>query len=284
MNTIKRDYPFVDLLKPETEAVIPLLAALEPGLLRHLIAVTRSLKKRTWDSARLQSGFLGDTTLQEGASFDLIGEDVAPVGENSARTNSDEISKSILSDANDQFGQGVAPMDLIDEDFVSDQLGILSPLRSKISGRSFSEQLRLEMQKLEKDISFDLSFEDAQFNSFDEIVGANIDVIVTGHSHLRRAVQRKQASGYYFNTGTWARLMKIDKTILSDAVAFSEFIEAIKKGSLDALDDKKGLVRYYNPVFSAKNIANCVHVQLNRVIKEKSWKLERVAETHFVLN
>lgn len=31
MNPIKKDYPFVDLLKPETEAVIPLLLALEPG-------------------------------------------------------------------------------------------------------------------------------------------------------------------------------------------------------------------------------------------------------------
>jgi hypothetical protein len=37
MNPIKRNYPFIDLLKPESTAAVPLLLALEPGS-RKLIA------------------------------------------------------------------------------------------------------------------------------------------------------------------------------------------------------------------------------------------------------
>ena len=35
MNPIKRDYPFIDLLKPESTAAVPLLLALEPGMRTH---------------------------------------------------------------------------------------------------------------------------------------------------------------------------------------------------------------------------------------------------------
>ena len=41
MNPIKVDYPFVDLLKPETEAVIPLLIALEPGFASEITRLWR---------------------------------------------------------------------------------------------------------------------------------------------------------------------------------------------------------------------------------------------------
>ena len=46
INTIKLDYPFVDLLKPETAAVVPMLLALEPGF-RSRLATIALLYKRT---------------------------------------------------------------------------------------------------------------------------------------------------------------------------------------------------------------------------------------------
>jgi UDP-2,3-diacylglucosamine pyrophosphatase LpxH len=46
MNTIKRDYAFIDLLKPETSAAVPILLALEPGY-RSRLATIAMLYKRT---------------------------------------------------------------------------------------------------------------------------------------------------------------------------------------------------------------------------------------------
>ena len=58
MNAVKRDYPFVDLLKPETEAVLPILAALNPKLLRRLDELTGIARRKAADAARMRAGFL----------------------------------------------------------------------------------------------------------------------------------------------------------------------------------------------------------------------------------
>ncbi len=43
MNGVKRDHPFVDLLKPESEAVIPTLVAINPKLLTQLLDVMHTI-------------------------------------------------------------------------------------------------------------------------------------------------------------------------------------------------------------------------------------------------
>jgi hypothetical protein len=58
MNQIKRQYPFVDLLKPETEGVLPILAALNPGVHRKLLDLAGIAGRKAWDLARMRTGFL----------------------------------------------------------------------------------------------------------------------------------------------------------------------------------------------------------------------------------
>ena len=62
MNGIKRRYPFVDLLKPEAEGVVPALVALDPSALNKLRAVAAVAGRVAWDAARMSTGFLGDGT------------------------------------------------------------------------------------------------------------------------------------------------------------------------------------------------------------------------------
>src|SRR5439155_24466617 len=52
MNPIKTDYPFIDLLKPETEAAIPLLLALEPSLARDIETI--GAFDQLWSEAKQQ--------------------------------------------------------------------------------------------------------------------------------------------------------------------------------------------------------------------------------------
>ncbi|MDA1054348.1 MAG: metallophosphoesterase [Planctomycetota bacterium] len=60
MNDIKREYPFVDLLKPEVEAVVPVLYALKPSLVSKIGAVMSVGTRLAWDAVRRMSGFLGE--------------------------------------------------------------------------------------------------------------------------------------------------------------------------------------------------------------------------------
>ena len=58
MNGIKRDYPFVDLLKPEVEAVVPVLLAIDPKQLQKLSRVMAVAARLGWDAVRRMTGFL----------------------------------------------------------------------------------------------------------------------------------------------------------------------------------------------------------------------------------
>ena len=66
MNQIKRDYPFVDLLKPEAEGVLPILAALNPGVHAKLLHLAGIAGRKAWDLVRMRSGFL-DADMSAGA-------------------------------------------------------------------------------------------------------------------------------------------------------------------------------------------------------------------------
>ncbi|MGI9106486.1 MAG: metallophosphoesterase, partial [Pyrinomonadaceae bacterium] len=59
MNQIKRDYPFVDLLKPERQGVIPTLLALAPDQSDKLRAINATARRLVWDKLRRATGFLG---------------------------------------------------------------------------------------------------------------------------------------------------------------------------------------------------------------------------------
>ncbi|MEM7352564.1 MAG: metallophosphoesterase, partial [Acidobacteriota bacterium] len=65
MNGIKRDYPFIDLLKPETEAAVPMLLALDPKLAKKIPQVLKVVGRRTWDAGRRRAGFLSGDDVDE---------------------------------------------------------------------------------------------------------------------------------------------------------------------------------------------------------------------------
>jgi hypothetical protein len=59
MNPLKQEYPFVDLLKPETSAVVPLLLALSPRHRKHAVDLVplklRERRLRPEHGARLRN-------------------------------------------------------------------------------------------------------------------------------------------------------------------------------------------------------------------------------------
>ena len=66
--------------------------------------------------------------------------------------------------------------------------------------------------------------------------------MVAGHTHLARALPRKRGQGFYFNSGTWIRLIRLTDAMLASDDAFKPVYEAFKAKTMSALDEAEGLV------------------------------------------
>jgi hypothetical protein len=98
--------------------------------------------------------------------------------------------------------------------------------------------MRAALRHVRSDKSFEPTHEDDTFRRLDELVPVGVDFVIAGHTHLRRSHPRS-SGGRYINTGTWARLIRLDHAILASPSLFAQFYEALQEPSMEALDLKK---------------------------------------------
>ena len=246
INFLKKNYPFVDVLKPEKEAVIPLLTLFinKPQLIKSLcrivgVAGTGSvsgIKQRTGMLAmendirksvpdvNLASPPVLDFLIDASMSHDLLIKAYKDVMLNSeeepTHINDEELEEDLLS------------LHTRVEKIVSFlQLFAQSPKETTI------ELVRKKLVKsYQKDWDYSIDFEDEDFKKIDESVGENIDCIIAGHTHMRRALHRGRR-GFYLNTGTWASLIEINSETLHDKQMFYQLVQKL-------LQNKKSLEEY----------------------------------------
>lgn len=262
MNQIKRDYPFVDLLKPETKGVLPILAALKPGLHRKLRDLAEIAGRKVWDVGRMRAGFLATDALaafSEGAR--PLTAFAVPAPERS--------SKALLNDVESAWRQNVAPISLV-RGTQDQQLGVWSATWDFVSGKPRHEVLREALEHLDRDRSFDPAASDSTYRDLDAMVGADIDLLLAGHTHLERSIARTRGRGHYFNSGTWARLICIEPAVRQDETAFQSLFRLLDGGSIDLLDkecinsggvDRKIVIRRNTVVLIEANAAAAPRVQ-----------------------
>lgn len=232
MNEIKSKYPFIDLLKPETEAVLPILAALNPGLHRKLLELTGVAGRRAKDIIRMRMGFL-DTGSDGAVSETPYGAPTLPP------TSLEHPSSAVLvEDVELAWSRGVDPISLI-RGKQNHQLGFWSATFDYMSGRPRHEVLREALEHLDSDRSFDPYEQDTCYRSVDAMVGTDIDLVVTGHTHLERSLPRVNGMGWYFNTGTWARLIQIDAEVRANPTMFEKMYRILEGGTIAQLDRAK---------------------------------------------
>lgn len=247
MNDLKRRYPFIDLLKPETGAVLPILFALAPDQRNKLIALSATAGRLAWDSARRATGFLG-SERNELKDQTIASENILSSGSGNfskLRFDKDydrQYAELLLNGTEEMFNQRINPMALVGEDRSGGTLGLTSAIRKFIQGEDVCEVLREVLSDIGNDRSFDPSAEDRTFHLLDEYVGNGFDFLIAGHTHLARALPRKKKYGWYFNSGTWVRLIKLESRLLNDAQEFKKVFEAFKNGTMKALDNSPNLV------------------------------------------
>lgn len=240
MNDVKRQFPFVDLLKPEAEAVVPTLLALDPSSLAKLRGAAATAGRRAWDAARMATGFLGDVQMAPadrratgGFSLNLPGPDT--------REAAQEQAAELMRLAEEQNRRGTEPIDLVRGDQTK-QLGFWSAAWNLATGKPVHEVLRVALDKLDCDRSFAFDTPDDTFRWLDDLTGPDIDFLVAGHTHLERALTRRRGRGYYLNSGTWARLIQITPETRGNATKFERLFNLLKGGQMTALDAEPDLV------------------------------------------
>ncbi|MES9858518.1 MAG: metallophosphoesterase [Sedimenticola sp.] len=240
MNKIKRDYPIADLLKPEREAILPILAHLvkTKELASQLAQLSKIGMVKQRDGWRHWFGFLAaqdeikvNATLpsSEEVFSDLIGE--------STRNLNTEASRKLLIKAFRESENEQAETLYLKEGGGGEYLGL--EFWDRLLGKSDeqrAEELRIKLQKqLLGDKTFDIDGPDENFDELDKLAGSDIDFLIAGHTHLYRAHQRKENHGYYYNTGTWATLIQLTTALLNDKAAFFDVYKVFKSGDRSAL-------------------------------------------------
>ena len=256
MNDIKHDYPFVDLLKPEKQAVLPTLLAIAPEKADRIRSAPMVLLQLTRDKLRHAAGLLG--AAPEGTSA-LAAASRGPRLSSAAAQAAHDV---LLAQADRRFREGVKPMTLVPNDAYGDYLGGFGALVKIVTGADPSEVLRAALDELWKDRSFEPSQSDETFELLDQTLGADFAFILAGHTHLRRTLKRRKGNGWYFNSGTWARLMKFEGGMLADPVVFAKVYAALKAGKMEALDNYPGLVLRQHTVVAIRQDGGKISGQL----------------------
>jgi UDP-2,3-diacylglucosamine pyrophosphatase LpxH len=288
MNNLKRRFPFVDLLKPEVEAVLPTLAALAPAESTKLWQIASVVRRLGWDKMRRATGFLdlSDKTAQEIEGLprgDLSGLIEQHVGwlEGHLNVGPKAEAEAMLEDIEEHLTQNTDPLWLVDGDQRGEYLGASKALYKFTRRQDTAEVLREALQGLWEDRSFDWDSEDATFRILDSQIGESAEFVLAGHTHLERAVPRAKGRGWYFNSGTWARLIKLEKKVLEDAAEFRKIFCRFSQGTLADLDSMPDLVIRRLTVIAIWLEGGATHGELRRVSSPPGPLLSSVPNTRF---
>ena len=214
MNPVKERWPFVDLLKPESTACIPLLLALAPGSRREIqpfLPLALEAKQRDPGPDAMPM-FAGDISagpaVRQDPLRDVLG---AVLGDSDAvdafLADIDDSASAALDTSGDiSFGSGLSA--------ARGWVGLLLGRESKPLSTRLPSLLRA-LRALHSDTSFDRRVEGQSCyqDAAQVLLCRDFDVVVFGHTHLAKQVELP--GGRYLNTGTWADLMRFPPELLT---------------------------------------------------------------------
>ena len=218
INDIKKDYSFIDLLKPEKEAAIPIILALEPGRRGDLLRIASALDEgNTRRSQQINTyrtniaahpSALPKTThahsphnaLEESLLRTVKRADFG-VHEPADRKNISAIGK-LQSFAALLFGNR-------DKSWDQRLMDLLDALRAFQSEDAFD--WTIETDKIYEKEARRLAY-------------GPIRHVVFGHTHLAKKIDLGDGR-YYFNSGTWADLLPLPSAILDPTREYAPLAE-----------------------------------------------------------
>ena len=213
MNPIKARYPFVDVLKPENEAVLPLLGVLWPVSVAAIWRLNRLRKAKNRHRYDAETGAPVD--VQNIAALEDAQGEALALTQALAGGDADIGAREVL--------EGVArawsdlPLDALRQ-----ALRHLSAAQS----RTFDPGVEAE----------------PYLTAARTLLAGDAEVVVFGHTHLVKHVALP--GGVYLNSGTWADLMRVpDDVFAADpARADAALRDFVRRCDEDRLDGLRGSV------------------------------------------
>lgn len=249
INHLLRNYPFINLLKPETDAMLPLLLSLQPDLWSLLddIVFLRRIPAR-----KRRAGLAGPTSP----------EDPQALGAPGSGTSIGSLEEILR----EQFGAEASLFTSAMSEEDGGELGVLpavSPIHQKLRAKAaalFSrsrkvitlgrawlssdkkrrEQVRAAFRLLANDQTWVINREgDPNYENAarDLVERGKFSHVIFGHTHLPKRIALKgpvKRSGYYLNSGAWADIIRLPEELASGGEvaesALDEFITKLEQG------------------------------------------------------
>ena len=212
MNGLKKEHPFIDLLKPEDAGALPVAAALGAGGVREVWKFYGQFRRSSGVDFDEGSGEpMDETYIAAGAA----GGDVSPE------------DQALFALAEDIAAGGDAAQ-------VS-----FSEWKAEAKHKALFLAMRQVADKHRKAFAVDHE-EETYLRPARHAAAAGWRVVVYGHTHLaKRIALTDDGLAVYLNTGTWADLMRLpDAVWSSDKGAASDslraFVDDLGRGALDA--------------------------------------------------
>jgi UDP-2,3-diacylglucosamine pyrophosphatase LpxH len=237
MNEVKGKYKWIDLLKPETQAAVGALVVLDPSQaakITNLMSIVGEKARGGKEvNQRLSAeGFQPREQVEASpvTANQLLGSNLSEiVGSQSQQhlQSADEmleLAEANLGRPNAQITEPAAP------------LGTWQLIFDRLTGVPKDEALRRALKDwLADDKTFDYTDQDDTFKDVTAAVGPSVDFIITGHTHLERAIDMG-GGRFYFNCGTWIRLLRFTDAVLKDRDSFKPVYEVLIDGRMESID------------------------------------------------
>lgn len=242
MNQVKEKYKWIDLLKPETQAAVGTLVVLDPSQAKKIGDLLSIVGRKTVDGAQVNQRLSMDgfqTHAEQNATppqlTQVLGSNLTQGMRTYASADSQAVDAMLLQ-AEQNLGTPNAQLHEQDGQLGTGQL-IFDRLTGWIRNIPKDEALRRAMKDwLSGDKTFDINDKDDTYKEVTAAVGNSIDFIITGHTHLERAID--MGSGrYYFNCGTWIRLLSFTPEMLKDQTAFQPVYKILIDGKMESIDN-----------------------------------------------
>jgi hypothetical protein len=251
MNVVKRHYPFVDLLKPEVAAVASVLLALDREVFRKIdlgdafpvlrdkvrgSLVTRNLLSAgATDFSSVSPEVVADAVAQQ-----LLGPGYREAISEQRRRRVDRTEDELLLAAGEAIAEGRTANDALTAEEGTGTLGGWDLFAGWVGLVDREEGVRRALSDwLEDDSTFEIDAKDALFERMADRASDQVRFVVTGHTHLARALPLGSGR-YYYNCGTWIRLLRLTEEAVRDPKTFDERVwPVLTAGKMSILDDAR---------------------------------------------
>jgi UDP-2,3-diacylglucosamine pyrophosphatase LpxH len=291
MNPIKIDYGFIDLLKPESESLIALLLALEPSYKSMLDDVAIALARAA-------------TTLVPRRGAPLVLRNVVDTDTSGGGRRSNVTDPGTTTASLDALIAGVVKDPAVaaelaalgttgatQQNVSSGLAGKWSLLRLLFGGGKGEIEARIPkvqatLGALAADYSFERGLENARYLDAARWLATSGDdqkgykAIVFGHTHHAKAMSIPKTSDFskeasYFNTGTWANLMRFPSDFTDPTKSTAEVLDALTAFAKQLKDNDLDTHLVFQPTYVKLELGE-KGALIKATLHDYNWKAKQL--------